>query len=58
MECQKEAHTQEILELLEKCSMETVSGIKQLNSMLVGLSAAQLEYLIELTGLLFHKPFK
>lgn len=54
----KARYIQEMAELFEKCSVETVSSISQLNHMLVGLSAAQLEYLIELTDLLFCKPFK
>lgn len=52
----KAQYTQEIVTLLEKCNEETASSIYQLNCALVGLTAAQLVYLIELVHLLFGKP--
>lgn len=44
--------------LLEQCSTESLTRIFNLNQVLVGLSAAQLEYLIELVNLLFCQPPK
>lgn len=55
---EKARYTKEIVELLEKCNEETIISINQLNHVLVGLSAAQLEYLIELTHLLFGQTPK
>lgn len=55
---QKERYIKEIIELLEKCNVETLEGVFEMNRILVGLTAAQMEYLIELSNLLFHKPSK
>ena len=48
----------EATKLLEQCSLESTAKIYKLNQILVGLSAAQLEYLIELATLLFGQPPK
>lgn len=53
MECQKERYIKEIMELLESCNVESLGRIFELNSVIIGLSAAQMEYLIELSNLLF-----
>lgn len=42
----------------EKCDTENLARIKRLNKILVTLSAAQLEYLLELSNLLFGQPPK
>lgn len=55
---EKARYTQEIVELLEKCNEETIISINQLTHVLVGLSAAQLEYLLELAHLLFGQAPK
>lgn len=44
--------------LLEQCSAETIERILNLNKILMGLSASQIEYLIELSNLLFCQPPK
>ena len=44
---------QEIASLLEKCSNEKLKSIGQFDALLVGLSVAKLDYLIELANLLF-----
>lgn len=45
-------------ELFEQCSTESLTRIFKLNQILVGLSAAQMEYLIELATLLFGQSPK
>lgn len=55
---QKERYIEEIMELLEKCNGETLERVFELNRVLVGLTAAQMEYLLELSNLLFCKPFE
>lgn len=49
---------QDISELLEKCDLETLISINQISKVLVTLSSAQLEYLLELLNLLFCQPTK
>lgn len=58
MECQKEVYIKEIMELLEKCNAESLGRIFELNSILIGLTATQMEYLIELSTLLFCQSTK
>lgn len=48
----------EITNVLGKCTPESLESILELNRILVGLSAAQMEYLIELSNLLFCQPLK
>lgn len=48
----------DISKLLEKCDLETLISINQISKVLVTLSAAQLEYLLELLNLLFCQPTK
>lgn len=48
----------ETTKLLEQCNSESLKRIFNLNQILVGLSAAQMEYLIELSNLLFCQPPK
>lgn len=55
---EKAQYIQEIVELLEKCSEGTTASIHQFSKILVTLSAAQMEYLIELATLLFCQPPK
>lgn len=54
----KAQYIEAIVETLEKYNGENLKGINQLNMILVGLSAAQLEYLIELAQLLFGQSAK
>jgi len=44
--------------LLDRCDIESVERISKLNKILVGLSAAQMEYMLELATLLFCQPPK
>lgn len=53
MESQRERYIEEITELLEKCDINSLERIYELNEILVNLSAAKMEYLIELSKLLF-----
>lgn len=55
---QKERYIEEIMELLKKCNAEALERVFELNRIFVGLTAAQMEYLIELSNLLFNKPPK
>lgn len=48
----------ETTKILEQCNTESLKRIFSLNHILVGLSAAQMEYLIELSNLLFCQPPK
>lgn len=54
----KEDLLTENAKLLEKCSAETIERILKLNKILVGVTAAQMEYIIELSNLLFCQPPK
>lgn len=54
----KEELLVETTKILEKCNAESLGKIFELNRILVGLSAAQMEYLIELSNLLFCQPPK
>lgn len=54
----KAQHIQEIGDLLEKCSAENLMNVININKILVNLSAAQLEYLLELSTLLFCQSSK
>lgn len=54
----KEELMVETTKLLEQCNPESTVKIYKLNQILVGLSAAQLEYLIELATLLFSQSLK
>lgn len=54
----KAQYIEEIAGLLEECNGETVASINMFSKILVTLSAAQLEYLIELATLLFCQPPK
>lgn len=54
----KEKLLAENTKLLEKCNTETIEKIFKLNTIFVGLSAAQMEYIIELSNLLFGQPPK
>ena len=54
----KEQYIKEIIELLMNCNEETIISINHLNHILVELSAGQLEYIIELTSLLFGQSSK
>lgn len=54
----KEKLLAENAKLLENCCTETVEKIFKLNTVFVGLSAAQMEYIIELSNLLFGQPPK
>lgn len=47
---------QEISEHLEKCDFEKLTSINQLSKIMVTLSAAQLNYLLDLSNLLFCQP--
>lgn len=44
---------QEIVMLLKQCSAENLMNVININKILVNLSASQLEYLLELSTLLF-----
>lgn len=44
---------QETTKLLEQCSTENLMNVININKILVNLSASQLEYLLELSTLLF-----
>lgn len=44
---------QETTKLLEQCSAENLMNVININKILVNLSASQLEYLLELSTLLF-----
>lgn len=44
---------QEIVMLFEQCSAENLMNVININKILVNLSASQLEYLLELSTLLF-----
>lgn len=54
----KAQYIEEIVKTLENYSGENLKGINQLNMILVSLSTAQLEYLIELAQLLFGQSAK
>lgn len=54
----KEELLNETVNLMEQCNVDTLTRIFKLNQILVGLSAAQLEYLLELSNLLFGQPPK
>ena len=55
---QKENYIKETAKLLEQCNPESAVKIYKLNQLLIGLSAAQMEYLIELATLLFGQSPK
>ena len=48
----------EIAKLLDQCDTDSAAKIYKLNQILVSLSAAQLEYLVELATLLFGQSLK
>lgn len=54
----KEELMVETSKLLEQCDTESATRIFKLNQILVSLSAAQMEYLIELSTLLFGQSLK
>lgn len=54
----KEKLLAENAELLRQCSAETVGSIVNLNKILVELSTAKMEYLVELVNLLFSQSSK
>lgn len=58
MESQKDRYIGEIMSLLRKCNTDSLEKIYELNLILVSLSAAKMEYLIELSNLLFSQPPK
>lgn len=48
----------EVTTLLKQCNAEKLMSITKINKILVGLSSAQLEYIFELSNLLFGQPPK
>lgn len=48
----------EVTALLKQCNAEKLMSITKINKILVGLSSAQLEYIFELSNLLFGQPPK
>lgn len=54
----KEDYICEINLLLGECSTENLVNVVDINKILVTLSAAQVEYLLELSTMLFCQSFK
>lgn len=54
----KEDYICEINRLLGECSTENLINVVDINKILVTLSAAQVEYLLELSTMMFCQSFK
>lgn len=54
----KEDYICEINRLLGECSTETLANVVDISRILVTLSNAQVEYLLELSTMLFCQSFK